>query len=58
MEGWPEAVAWAAEVAADRGGIEAWVDAGKEDDEVFGGEIRDVLVVRGQELGFGGFPGS
>ena len=56
MEGRPEAVAWAAEVAADRGGVEARVDAGEEDDEVFGDEIRDELVVRGEELGFGRFP--
>ena len=58
MEGGPEAVAGAAEVAADGGGVEAGVDAGEEDDEVFGGEIRDELVVRGEELGFGGFPGG
>ncbi len=58
MEGGPEAVAGAAEVAADGGGVEAGVDAGEEDDEVFGDEIRDELVVRGEELGFGGFPGS
>ena len=31
----------------------------KSDDKVFGGEIRwDELVVRGEELGFGGFPGD
>src|SRR5207253_1902507 len=54
----PEAVAGASEVAADGGGVEARVDAGEEDDEVFGGEIRDDLVVRGEELGFGGFPGG
>ena len=41
MEGGPEAVAGAAEVAADGGGVEAGVDAGEEDDEVFGDEIRD-----------------
>ena len=58
VEGGPEAVAGAAEVAADGGGVEAGVDAGEEDDEVFGGEIRDELVVRGEELGFGGFPGG
>ena len=56
MEGGPEAVAGAAEVVADGGGVEAGVDAGEEDDEVFGDEIRDELVVRGEELGFGGFP--
>ena len=58
VEGGPEAVAGAAEVAADGGGVEAGVDAGEEDDEVFGDEIRDALVVRGEELGFGGFPGG
>ena len=42
----------------DGGGVEAGVDAGEEDDEVFGGEIRDGLVARGEELGFGGFPGG
>jgi len=56
VEGGPEAVAGAAEVAADGGGIEARVDAGEEDDEIFGGEIRNELIVRGEELGFGGFP--
>src|SRR5580700_2763253 len=54
----PEAVAGASEVAVDGGGVQAGVDAGEEDDEVFGGEIRDGLVVRGEELGFGGFPGG
>ena len=58
MEGAPEAVAGAAEVAADGGGVQAGVDAGEEDDEVLGDEIRDELVVRGEELGFGGFPGG
>ena len=57
MEGGPEAIAGAAEVVADCGGVEPGVDAGKEDDEVFGDEIRDELVARGEELGFGGFPG-
>jgi hypothetical protein len=56
VEGGPEAVAGAAEVAADGGGVEAEVDAGEEDDEVFGDEIRDELVARGEDLGFGGFP--
>ena len=58
MQGGPEAVAGAAEVAADRGSVEAGVDPGEEDDEVFGDEIRDELIVRGDELGFGGFPRS
>ncbi len=58
VEGGPEAVAWAAEVAADGGGVEARVDAGEEDDEVLGDEIWDELVVRGEKLGFGGFPGG
>jgi hypothetical protein len=58
VEGRPEAVTGAAEVAADGGGVEAGVDAGEEDDEIFGGKIRDELVVRGEELGFGGFPGG
>ena len=43
-------------MAADGGGVEAGVDAGEEDDEVFGDEIRDELVARGEDLGFGGFP--
>src|SRR6266403_2260232 len=47
VEGGPEAVAGAAEVAADGGGVEAGIDAGEENDEVFGDEIRDELVVRG-----------
>jgi hypothetical protein len=58
VEGGPEAVAGAAEVVADGGGVQAGVDAGEEDDEIFGGEIRDELVVRGEELGLGGFPGG
>ena len=58
VEGGPEAVAGAAEVAADGGRVEAGVDAGEEDDEVFGDEIRDLLVARGEELGFGRFPGG
>jgi hypothetical protein len=53
----PEAIARAAEVAADGGGVEAGVDAREEDDEVFGRDIRDVLVARGEDLGFAGFPG-
>lgn len=58
VEGGPEAVAGAAEVVADGGGVEAGVDAGEEDDEVFGDKIRDDRVACGEELGFGGFPGS
>ena len=58
VEGGPEAVAGAAEMVADGGGVEAGVDAGEEDDEVFGGKIRDDPVVRGEEIGFGGFPGG
>ena len=45
-------------MAADGGGLEAGVDAGEEDDEVLGDEIRDELVARRKELGFGGFPGG
>jgi hypothetical protein len=45
-------------VAADGGGVETGIDAGEEDDEVLGDEIRDELVVCGEELGFGGFPGG
>ncbi len=58
VEGGPEAVAGATEVVADGGGVEAGVDASEEDDEVFGGKIRDDHVVCSKELGFGGFPGS
>jgi hypothetical protein len=58
VKGGPEAIARAAEVAADGGGVEAGVDAGEEDDEVSFHEIRDALVARGEELGFGGFPGG
>jgi len=57
VEGGPEAVAGAAEVAADGSGVEAGVDSGEEDDEIFGDEIGNELVVRGEELGFGRFPG-
>jgi hypothetical protein len=58
VEGGPEAVAGSAEVAADGGGVEAGVDAGEENDEVFGDEIGNELIVRGEDLGFGWFPGG
>ena len=58
MEGRPETVAGAAEVAAERGGVEAGVDAGEKHNEVFGDQVRHAPVVRGHELGLGGFPGS
>ncbi|HTW93159.1 MAG TPA: hypothetical protein VMD30_00090 [Tepidisphaeraceae bacterium] len=54
----PEAVAGAAEVAADGSGIQAGVDAGEEDDEIFGDEIGNEFVARGEELGLGGLPGD
>jgi len=54
----PKAVAGAAKVPADGGGVEAGVDAGEENDEVFCCQIRDDLVARGKDLGFAGFPGS
>ncbi len=57
VKGGPETVARAAEVAADRGRVEARVDTREEDDELFGDQVRDALVVCGEELGFGGFPG-
>jgi hypothetical protein len=56
MQGGPEAVARAAEVAPDGGGVEAGVDAGEEDEEVFRNEIRDKPIVSREELGSGGFP--
>jgi hypothetical protein len=58
VKGGPEAIARAAEVVADGGGVEAGVDAHEEDNEVFGREIRDALVACGKDLGFAGFPGS
>jgi hypothetical protein len=39
-------------------GEDPGVAAAEGDDVVFGDEIRDDLVVRGKELGFGGFPGD
>jgi hypothetical protein len=45
-------------VVADGGGVESRVNACEKDDEVFGGEIRDNLLARGEELSFGGFPRS
>ena len=57
VKGRPEAIAGAAEVAADGGGVEAGVDACEEDDEVFCRQIQDDLVARGEDLGFAGFPG-
>jgi len=56
MEGGPEAISRPAEVVADRSGVEAGIDADKEDNEVFGDEIRDGFVVRGEDLSFGGLP--
>jgi hypothetical protein len=41
VKGGPEAIARAAEMVADGGGVEAGVDAHEEDDQVFGHEIRD-----------------
>src|SRR5882762_3433947 len=58
VNGGPEAIARAAEVAADGGGVEAGVDACEENDEIFCCQIRDDLVARGKDLGFAGFPGS
>src|SRR5271155_2948973 len=58
VESGPEPVARSAKVAPDGGGVQPGVNAREEDDKVFGYEIRDELVVRGQELGFGGFPRS
>jgi len=58
IKGRPEAIARAAKVAADGGGVEAGVDAREEDDEIFRREIRDDLVARGEDLAFAGFPGS
>jgi hypothetical protein len=58
VESGPKAVAGAAEVTPDGGGVEAGVDAGEENDEVLGDEVRHELVVRGKELGLGGFPGG
>jgi hypothetical protein len=58
VQGGPEAVAGPAEVAADGGGVEARVDASEEDDEIFGDEIGDALILRRGQLGLGGFPGS
>lgn len=57
MQGGPETVAWTAEVVANGGGVQTRIDAGEEDDEVLGDEIRHKLVVRSEELIFGGFPG-
>ena len=37
-------------MAADGGGVEAGVDTGEENDEVLRDEIRDALVVRGEDL--------
>jgi hypothetical protein len=58
MKGGPEAIAGAAEVTADRGGVEAGVDAGKENHEVFGDEVRDALAACRKELGLRGVPRS
>jgi len=56
IEGRPKAVARTTEMVADGGGIEAGIDADKQDDEVFRDEIGDELVVRSLNLGLGGLP--
>jgi len=58
MQGGPEAIARAAKVVSDGGGVEAGVNAREEDNEVFGREIRDGHVARRKDLGFAGFPGG
>src|ERR1700722_3699557 len=58
VKGGPEAIARAAEVAANGGSVEAGVDAPEEEGEVLGRDIRDDFVARGEDLDFAGFPGS
>lgn len=48
VERGPKAVAGAAEVTADGGCVKAGVNAGEENDEVFGDQIRDALAVCGE----------
>lgn len=52
VQGGPEAVAWPAKMPANGGGVETGVDAGKENDEVLGDQIRDKLVRRREDLSF------
>src|SRR5207248_7201774 len=47
----PEAVARPAEVVADRRGVEARVDAAEEYVEAGRDEVRDGLLLRGNEIG-------
>jgi hypothetical protein len=58
VQGGPEAIAGAAEVAADGGGVEAGIDAREEHDEILACEIRYALVTRSEDLGFAGLPRS
>jgi hypothetical protein len=58
VEGGPESVAGPAEMAADGGGVKTWVDAGEKNDKIFGDQIGNNLIARGQDLDLGGFPWS
>ena len=53
---WPEAVAGAAEMMAYGGSIEAGIDADEQDHEILRRDIRNGLVVRSEDLGFGRLP--
>ena len=57
MEGGPEAVAGAAEVVADGGGVEAGVDAGEEDDEVLATRSGTSLLCAARSWALVGFQG-
>ena len=44
-------------MATNGSGVQARIDANKQDDQVFRDEIMDTLVVRSEELRLRGFPG-
>jgi len=54
----PEAIARSAKVVADGGRVEPGINAREEHIKVSGRKIRDDLVARRKDLGFGGLPGS
>jgi hypothetical protein len=58
VESGPKTIAGPAKVATDRRGVQTRVDASEKDDQVFGDKVRYKLVMRGEDLSFGGLPGS
>jgi len=57
VQGGPEPVAGPAKVPADGRSVKTGIDAREQNNEVFGKQIRNALVARGQKLRLGRFPG-